>query len=288
MARQNVDVLRAYAEGGGSYTSRDEHDETPFYRSCKEAKIEHFRYLIDLPGVNIFEMCNGTNALYAAAFGGNLDIVKTLVARGYDAARINLRQMEGCTALYCACRQDNISIATYLLDNGAKIDIPDEDGCTCLHSAVATGKAELFEFLLSRGANPLAVNTSGESPFTFADSMRRKQMRKKMEVILGHGVSKDRSFAMCNHCNKHDLPKLLKCSRCHNAAYCSKECQKLAWKSHKKHCDQITSAPTVAVASSSPQQNNSSCSDSSSTMTAEPFVSSDADGALSNTSRSCS
>ena len=247
MAKHDVQYMKTYVESGGDYLSRDMHGETPFYRSCKEDKINHFRYLVDLPGVDLFGLtCNGTNAIYAAVFGGNLDIVKALVAKGYDSKRMNLQQKEGCTAFYCACQQSNLQIAQYLLDNGAQIDIPDEDGCTCLHSAVATGNIELFDFLLDRGANPLAVNKSGNSVFTFADVKRRRQMRKIMEAKIGQCVVKDRSFTMCDHCSASNPEGLMKCSSCLNAAYCSKACQKAAWNSHKKHCKQIAAAAAIA------------------------------------------
>ena len=49
----------------------------------------------------------------------------------------------------------------------------------------------------------------------------------------------------CNYCNKIDA-KLKKCTRCKQAFYCSKKCQKKDWKNHKKVCKKIvepTSSP---------------------------------------------
>ncbi|KAJ7770268.1 hypothetical protein DFH07DRAFT_806290 [Mycena maculata] len=40
----------------------------------------------------------------------------------------------------------------------------------------------------------------------------------------------------CAHCGKADLPPRSKCSQCHNAHYCSQECQKANWKEHKAEC----------------------------------------------------
>lgn len=42
----------------------------------------------------------------------------------------------------------------------------------------------------------------------------------------------------CKNCFS-SVAGLLKCSRCQNAAYCSKACQKLNWKRHKPHCTRI-------------------------------------------------
>ncbi len=39
----------------------------------------------------------------------------------------------------------------------------------------------------------------------------------------------------CDQCNK-EVTKVLKCSKCKTAKYCSKGCQKAAWKTHRKEC----------------------------------------------------
>ncbi len=49
------------------------------------------------------------------------------------------------------------------------------------------------------------------------------------------------SSKMCRYCSKPEDSEdfegtLMKCSRCKNAYYCSKECQKKDWKMHKKFC----------------------------------------------------
>jgi hypothetical protein len=49
---------------------------------------------------------------------------------------------------------------------------------------------------------------------------------------------------MCRHCNKLetlDLAKLMKCQRCKETYYCSKDCQAADWKSHKKTCKERNS-----------------------------------------------
>lgn len=49
----------------------------------------------------------------------------------------------------------------------------------------------------------------------------------------------------CNYCHKKESEKdgkeikLKRCSRCKKVYYCSKECQKEDWKTHKKECDKV-------------------------------------------------
>ena len=45
--------------------------------------------------------------------------------------------------------------------------------------------------------------------------------------------------ATCSHCGASKDVSLLKCSRCMHASYCGAECQRAAWKGHKKSCARI-------------------------------------------------
>jgi uncharacterized C2H2 Zn-finger protein len=42
--------------------------------------------------------------------------------------------------------------------------------------------------------------------------------------------------AVCDGCDAAG-GNLLRCGRCKKVSYCSKECQRAAWKSHKKKCE---------------------------------------------------
>lgn len=42
----------------------------------------------------------------------------------------------------------------------------------------------------------------------------------------------------CNACGKKPVPLQL-CIKCHKAAYCNRECQKLGWSFHKKYCNYL-------------------------------------------------
>jgi SET and MYND domain-containing protein len=46
----------------------------------------------------------------------------------------------------------------------------------------------------------------------------------------------------CNCCMKKAETKLLRCSGCHRAFYCSAACQKLEWPSHKRECGCLSTA----------------------------------------------
>lgn len=56
---------------------------------------------------------------------------------------------------------------------------------------------------------------------------------------LGDGESIAKTLRMCGGCRKTDMElqkPLQKCTNCKRAFYCSKQCQQLDWKNHKKCC----------------------------------------------------
>jgi len=43
-------------------------------------------------------------------------------------------------------------------------------------------------------------------------------------------------FRTCSYCHKGSAEKMKLCARCNRVAYCSRECQKAAWRAHKQTC----------------------------------------------------
>ena len=47
----------------------------------------------------------------------------------------------------------------------------------------------------------------------------------------------------CDYCNKTSVKKLSMCARCKKVSYCNKDCQRAAWKAHKKTCVAVEKEP---------------------------------------------
>src|SRR5262249_53001097 len=95
----------------------------------------------------------GMTALMVAAFGGNLDPVRALVAKRAD---VNAQDNQGRTALMAAVSNGDAAVVTALLDAGAKIDAADANGGVALTYAAAVESADAIDVLLKRGARPAA------------------------------------------------------------------------------------------------------------------------------------
>jgi hypothetical protein len=61
-------------------------------------------------------------------------------------------------------------------------------------------------------------------------------------MVPGFPCARDKGYGAeqngtgCTFCGKTDSEKVMKCSRCKSASYCSKDCQKGDWKKHKPIC----------------------------------------------------
>ena len=63
---------------------------------------------------------------------------------------------------------------------------------------------------------------------------QRTQVSRKIDDLSVSGTS---DGTQCGQCGKISN-RLKKCTRCGKVSYCNHDCQKLAWKSHKKECKQ--------------------------------------------------
>ena len=230
----DLEKFRSYIARGGNYRAKYS-GHTPLFLACIEGHTHLATYISTLPGVDFHEKCMGVDSFYAACQSGCVDLVEFLLS--LNVYNINLRQVEGCTAFFVACKGNHLALVKLLLDNGAQVDIPDEDDNSPLLSAVATGKLELFLLLLEHGARPTL------QALEFAKLAGRSQMRKILEEKLGTKIPKE--VGIVKHCcqclaTETKMLKMLMCARCQNASYCSEECQKAAWPQHKVCCKPIT------------------------------------------------
>lgn len=80
------------------------------------------------------------------------------------ARNTSLRMADGQTPLHIAAAAGHLSVAKYLLANGASVKAQDISGSTPLHSAARSGSTEITELLLENGADVNALDTLGKTP----------------------------------------------------------------------------------------------------------------------------
>jgi ankyrin repeat protein len=142
------------------------------------------------------QLGTGCTALYRATEGGDLEVIRSLLAKG---ANPNINGM-GFTPFLVAAgvapgagggggapnTAPNTTLLDLMIEHGAKVNAqvtgtrsysmrisynppPDKEGTSALHGAVQAGRADLVRYLLEKGATPELVDANGKKPIDMLD-----------------------------------------------------------------------------------------------------------------------
>ena len=168
-------------------------------------------------------------------------IAKHLIDNG---ARVNAKDNAGMTPLHYSLSQFGntctFEIAKLLLESGADVNATNRFGATPLFEPCITAKYDFVELLVLNGCNPKHRDSHGVSCYAYA------MMNPKIKEIFAKGnkklaeknklaVEEADESTNCASCEAEALT-LKKCSGCLTVSYCSLECQKSHWKTHKSIC----------------------------------------------------
>ncbi|MBU3621641.1 ankyrin repeat domain-containing protein [Polynucleobacter sp. CS-Odin-A6] len=114
---------------------------------------------------------SGENPLMMASIEGELPLVETMVLK--NKALVN---KSGWTALHYACSAGKLSVAEFLVANGAKVNALSPSDTTPLMMAVSSGNELLIKFLLDNGADLSMRNHEGYSAIDVAVLFNRDEV----------------------------------------------------------------------------------------------------------------
>ena len=133
---------------------------------------EHFRTanLLRQNGANL-DVRNqyGTTPLHAAAYSGNLEVVRMLIE--YDPANVNAGKEDGERPLHWVSRNSNLkdgSIFRLLLEHGADVNVQSRRGRTPLHLASEFRAPGVVHLLLKHGADVDTKDNDGKTALQLA------------------------------------------------------------------------------------------------------------------------
>ncbi|GMN42677.1 hypothetical protein TIFTF001_011875 [Ficus carica] len=156
-----TDVFYAAARGKSSDVFRLLLDfaSSPRFATGKGGELEE--HIGDIPSVYKWEMMN--RAVHAAARGGNLRILKELLANCSDV--LAYRDVYGSTILHTAAGRGQVEILKYLAESFDMISSTDHQGNTALHVAAYRGQLAALEALIS--ASPSSIHLKNNAGETF-------------------------------------------------------------------------------------------------------------------------
>jgi hypothetical protein len=108
------------------------------------------------------EMRNNPSTMLEIIKKDRQDLLNFLVVR----EKLNLADQDGNSLLHHACRFKASDSIRYLLDTGADFHLKNHKGMTPLHYCGAVGDIQNAQLLISLGADPVALDSYGETPFS--------------------------------------------------------------------------------------------------------------------------
>ena len=131
-------------------------------------------------------------------FSGDLNLIKDAVILGADINKLYVpddRNPSYKQTLLCYYSEmDDISIAKWLLENGANVNKTDVDKVSPLSLAIENARSiDMAELLLKHGANPNKPDIDGNTPLYMAVTLRRPDM---VELLLKHGANPNDNLSL--------------------------------------------------------------------------------------------
>ena len=157
------------------------------YQAISSKHLAVVRQLLEA-GADVNDNANST-ALATAAYYGDPEIVKLLLARGAD---VNAAEGKQCcdnkTALHNAARSgvESTDVMTLLLKAGASVNAADEDGRTPLMDSVSQREKVLV--LLEAGADVNARDERGETALIYA---AKNHLPEIVRILVSKGAAID-------------------------------------------------------------------------------------------------
>lgn len=128
------------------------------------------------------EDSSGLTPLHVAAYHGNAEAVRLLLAYGADP---DFRSHNRITPLHGAAYLGHVEIVRELLAAGAEVESRNEQGFTPLHDTANHGHEEVLQLLLDAGANIDATANKRETPLHMAAYFGRQ---KAVRALIDRGA----------------------------------------------------------------------------------------------------
>jgi len=163
----------------GSENVEQEAPESTLFRLTNSCKLQQIRdHLEHHPNLDITQIktYNQHTLLHAACLNNQLSICRVFFAHitkqslKFDDLRawVNARTTLGHTAVYFASLKGNISLISYLEENGANIFIKDNEGLTMIHAAAQGDQPVSVSYFNSKGLSLHEKDEQGRTPLHLA------------------------------------------------------------------------------------------------------------------------
>jgi len=169
--------------------------------SYRKGAVETVRLLLDM-GADVNAVDNrGRTPLSRAIDGRDAEIVRLLIRRGADVAKMP-QEKDSNPALFSLVNShsdSNLAIAEALIHSGADVNSKalrsingPQIGDALLYFAIRYSALALSDMLLKAGADPHSTSATGESAAHHCLNLRREN---ELKLLLAHGFDPEKKFS---------------------------------------------------------------------------------------------
>lgn len=177
--RDNPAVIVDLVQRGFDVNVRDPAGQHALYLAIRDQANRVVETLLAMPKIDI-EARNSQDesALMIAALKGNVQLVKTLIARNADVNK------PGWAPLHYASTNGHLEVMRLLLEHHAYIDAESPNGTTPLMMAAHYGSAAAVKVLLEAGADPTLKNKLDLTAIDFAHRGNRQESAELIAAFI--------------------------------------------------------------------------------------------------------
>lgn len=124
----------------------------------------------------------GDTLLIVAAYNGQPKAVAVVLKQA--KVQVDARNKMGLTALTAAAFKGEVEIAKALVAAKADVNAANDSGQTSLMFAALAGREKAVEYLLQAGADPKAADKDGNTPLSLATGQGADEVRKLLEGAI--------------------------------------------------------------------------------------------------------
>ncbi|ORX76248.1 ankyrin, partial [Anaeromyces robustus] len=139
--------VKIFLDYGDDLNLLDNFNNTPLHYACTYNMIDVANILLQNPKIDVDIKCcqSRITPFLCAAYNKNIEMMELLLEYG---ANINACDINGSSALFNLCKDENKNIFQFLLNHNINVKIQDKSGMTILHSIAIANQKELMQLIL--------------------------------------------------------------------------------------------------------------------------------------------
>uniref|UniRef100_A0A8D3C8R1 Ankyrin 1, erythrocytic b n=1 Tax=Scophthalmus maximus TaxID=52904 RepID=A0A8D3C8R1_SCOMX len=189
----NLDVVRLLVSKGGSAhsTARVRCPHTCVCVCVCALSHDSIQVLskirrLAMPASLFLSLQNGYTPLHIAAKQNQMEVASCLLQNG---ASPNAESLQGITPLHLASQEGRPDIVALLISKQANVNLGNKMGYTPLHQAAQQGHTDIVTLLLKNGAEPNEITSNGTSPLGIAKRLGYISVIDVLKLVTEESVS---------------------------------------------------------------------------------------------------